>query len=95
MSFKLLRVEPARPITIDSKKCVGCLSCVNACPIDLMMPPEKKGDMPVIAYPDECWYCGACAMECPTDAIVLKHPLMNQPRWVDKDKLKGKGGYDL
>ena len=31
--------------------------------------------------------CGCCVMECPTGAISLHHPLMNQTRWVEKASL--------
>ncbi len=84
--FTLRPVEPAKPITI-SDSCIGCMNCVNNCPIDLFMPPAEGDTAPVVAYPDECWYCGVCVMECPTDAIRLTHPLMNQPRWVAKESL--------
>ncbi|MBQ1390388.1 MAG: 4Fe-4S binding protein, partial [Firmicutes bacterium] len=47
----------------------------------------EKGCHPVVSFPDECWYCGCCVMECPTGAISLHHPLMNQTRWVPKASL--------
>lgn len=86
--FIVKPVEPARPIRFDSSKCISCNRCVNCCPIDLMTPAEAGGT-PSAAYPDECWYCGCCVMECPTGAISLEHPLMNQARWVEKDSLGG------
>ncbi|WP_313346030.1 ferredoxin family protein [Sedimentibacter sp.] len=86
-TFMMRNVEPASPITFDTQKCIGCNRCMEACPIDLFLPAEKKGAPPVVAYPDECWYCGCCVMECPKEAIKLKHPLMNQPRWVEKSSL--------
>lgn len=33
-------------------------------------------------YPGECYYCGACVMVCPKDAIELVHPLMNRAKFV-------------
>lgn len=77
------------PIRIDEGKCVGCNSCMEACMIDVMLP-GGEGKPPVVAYPDECWCCGCCVMECPTGAISLHHPLMNQTRWVEKASLKKK-----
>ena len=85
--FILRPVEPARPITFDASKCIGCNKCVNACPIDLLLPSPGKGEPPAPGYPDECWYCGCCVMECPTGAVSLRHPLMNQARWVEKKSL--------
>lgn len=87
MVFELMNVLPAKPIKIKNEKCIGCLNCVNSCPIDIFMPNEERGKAPIVAYPDECWYCGSCVMECPSDAITLNHPIMNQPRWVEKKKL--------
>ena len=37
-------------------------------------------------YPGECYYCGACVMVCPKDAIELVHPLMNRAKFVPTRK---------
>lgn len=84
--FAFRRTPPAEPIRFDENKCIGCHRCMEACMIDVMLPGEP-GKHPVAAYPDECWYCGCCVMECPTGAISLHHPLMNQTRWVAKSSL--------
>ena len=73
--FGFRQTPPATPLRFD-----------EACMIDVMTPGEK-GSHPVVSYPDECWYCGCCVMECPTGAISLHHPLMNQTRWVEKASL--------
>ena len=85
--FRLRQVEPAQPLCFAKEKCSGCRRCIDACPGDILLPAAIPGNPPIIAYPDECWYCGCCVLECPTQAITLKHPLMNQVRWVEKDKL--------
>lgn len=90
-SFTIRAVEPARPIAYDRETCISCNKCVNACPIDLLLPCPSKGETPIVAYPDECWYCGCCVMECPTGAVKMTHPLMNQARWVEKSSLKKDG----
>jgi NAD-dependent dihydropyrimidine dehydrogenase PreA subunit len=87
-SFVIRTVEPATPITYNPAICKGCNRCVDACQIDLLVPNPVKGQHPNVAYPDECWYCGCCVMECLTGAIQLHHPLMNQVRWVEKAKLR-------
>ena len=52
--------------------------------VDVLVPAQEKGDHPVIAWPGECWYCGACVLECPVEgAIRLEHPLMNRTKFVD------------
>ena len=35
--------------------------------------------MPKVAYPDECWHCGACMMDCPAEAIRLNLPIWMKP----------------
>ncbi len=38
-------------------------------------------------YPGECYYCGSCVMACPVKgAIHLRHPLMNQTKFVGLSK---------
>ncbi len=88
--FVLRETKPAEPLTFDESKCIGCNRCLEACQIDVLVPSPKKGAPPVAAFPDECWYCGCCVMDCPTGAIHLRHPLMNQARWVEKSSLLGK-----
>ena len=88
--FTIRQSQPACPLRFDESKCIGCNKCLQACQIDLMLPNDQKGKPPVVQWPDECWYCGCCVMECPTGAITLHHPLMNQTRWVEKSSLTKK-----
>lgn len=90
--FTIRQTPPAVPLTFDDDKCIGCNRCMEACQMDLMVPSQEKGRHPVVVYPDECWYCGCCVMECPKDAIHLHHPLMNQTKWVEKASLLKKEG---
>lgn len=51
-----------------------------------MIPSSEKGKHPVVMYPGECYYCGSCVMACPVKgAIHLRHPLMNQTKFVGID----------
>ena len=62
------------PPVIDEKKCNGCGKCVDICPTDVFFG-SKKGKIPFITYPEECWHEGACVIDCPEGAIRLRTPL--------------------
>lgn len=62
------------PIQIDYKRCNGCGICEKNCPGDLIYPEESTG-LPYIKYPEECWLCGACRIDCPKNCIEIKFPL--------------------
>lgn len=80
-------VEPipcsTNPLKYDESKCIGCNRCANVCQCDILLPSPEKGKHPIIMYPGECYYCGACVMVCPKDAIKLAHPLMNRAKFVE------------
>ena len=39
------------------------------CPVDVIeMDKEQKATCP---YPEECWHCGVCRMDCPVDAVKI------------------------
>lgn len=72
-----------QPILYDSSLCIGCNRCVEVCQCDILMPAQQKGGTPIVMYPGECYYCGACVMACPCPgAIELVHPLMNRAKFV-------------
>ena len=52
---------------VDSEKCVGCESCVGACPVEAISMNDGKAQVNA----DTCVDCGTCADACPTGAI---HP---------------------
>lgn len=49
--------------------CIGCVICVNMCPGDVLAMDDEK-NVAYVAYPEECWYCGVCRIECPVDDVV-------------------------
>jgi NAD-dependent dihydropyrimidine dehydrogenase PreA subunit len=52
---------------VISEACIDALdaSCVEACPVDCIYLGARK----MYIHPVECIGCGACAPECPKDAI--------------------------
>lgn len=63
------------PPRIDEEKCNGCGICDEHCPVDVLRMDEGKG-LAFVRYPDECWHCGACRLDCPTEAIDFVFPTM-------------------
>lgn len=57
----------------DYDKCTKCGICADRCPEDVIIIKENK--FPETKYPYECWYCGACYIDCKAGAIRLETPL--------------------
>jgi heterodisulfide reductase subunit A-like polyferredoxin len=63
---------------VRQEQCVGCLTCVRACPYDV---PKIETDLTGVggivgaAYIETllCRGCGTCVAECPAQAITLMH----------------------
>ena len=54
------------------KKCIGCQSCVVACPQHLLtFTSNGLVCLPVGQSGEECLLCGRCADECPTLALKM------------------------
>lgn len=53
-------------IGIDLSKCIGCNSCVRACPAPAanVAGYDENGNMVIDIDPDKCIKCGACIKEC-------------------------------
>ncbi len=60
------------PPVIDKKICNECKICYNVCPEDVF---DVDNDVVTVRYPDECWHCAACMIDCPVDAIDLYIPI--------------------
>ncbi len=51
--------------TVDTDKCVGCGTCVTACPWSIPVINNQTGTM------QKCIACGRCSEQCPNGAIEL------------------------
>jgi NAD-dependent dihydropyrimidine dehydrogenase PreA subunit len=50
----------------DAKNCGGCKKCTEVCPHGVFDIADKKAH---IVDKDSCIECGACALNCPAEAI--------------------------
>ncbi len=66
---------PGQSISIDPEFCIACNQCADTCRNSVMVHNPEKDQPPVVMYPDECWFCGCCTINCPTGAIKMIHPI--------------------
>ena len=62
------------PPVIDKVKCVPCGICVDVCPEDVFCGSKDK-EVPEVTYPEECYHCAGCVIDCPKEAVSLYIPL--------------------
>ena len=62
------------PPVIAKNKSIKCGICTEICPLDVIHK-AKADNTPEIRYPEECWHCNACKLDCPVQAIDLRIPL--------------------
>ncbi|MCI8538402.1 MAG: ferredoxin family protein [Oscillospiraceae bacterium] len=83
------------PPVIDQKKCTACNTCAQICCMNVFGPVTSR-EIPQVRYPEECWHCRACVMDCPVQAIELRYPLpmmmlaRTSPRVEQRRKEEGK-----
>ncbi|MEA2037815.1 MAG: DUF362 domain-containing protein [Nanoarchaeota archaeon] len=71
----------ANPVFVGD--CMGCESCVKACPVGTIAMKDGKADFNY----EGCWGCGVCIDMCP--ANVLKHKI------ASFDRLLAEGAYGV
>lgn len=62
---------------INYRFCKGCGACYDNCPLDVFGWDDERGQ-PTVAYPDECWHCGICELECAERAINVELTLQGK-----------------
>ena len=60
------------PPIIQKEQCAVCGLCVEICPMNVL---EKDDHKIIVKYPEECWHCRACVIDCPRQAIRMRYPL--------------------
>lgn len=55
-------------LVLNVETCIGCTRCVQVCPHAVFDMVEKRAH---IIDLDDCMECGACALNCPVDALTV------------------------
>ena len=76
------------PPVINKEKCIGCGICADICPTQVFRFKLKQDQSPRIVFPDECWHCNSCVLDCKQEAIRLELPMQYMILHVEADTLK-------
>ncbi len=59
-------------LDLDSERCTGCGRCVEVCPHAVFAIQTTNGRKAEIRYRDSCMESGACAKNCPVQAVNVR-----------------------
>ena len=66
---KMRYLKNVTTLQLDAEKCIGCRKCTQVFPHSVFVIDNGKAR---ISDRDACMECGACAMNCPAEAILVK-----------------------
>lgn len=64
----LAYLKNVNTLELFEDKCVGCNVCIDVCPHEVF---AANGKVVNIIDLDACMECGACALNCPTQALTV------------------------
>lgn len=76
------------PPIIDPEKCIRCGTCADICNSHILYFNVKTKAVPEVRYPEECWHCDSCVLDCPADAIRLRIPLPYSLQYIDAARMQ-------
>jgi ferredoxin len=56
-------------LKLDTVRCINCKRCTQVCPHGVFAEGPEHADF---ARPSACMECGACALNCPAQAIEVQ-----------------------
>ena len=57
-------------VVLEAEQCIGCRRCAQVCPRGVFAVEE----IAALPHADRCEQCGACIVQCPTDALAFLIP---------------------
>lgn len=60
-------------VILDEKKCKGCSICEQVCPRNCY-EADRNRHITTMPRADHCVQCGACIVQCPSDALYFESP---------------------
>ena len=76
------------PPLLDPDKCTGCGTCADICNSHILLHRPEVSPLPEVRFPDECWHCNSCVLDCPAGAIALRVPLPYSLMYVTPPGIK-------
>ena len=64
---------------IDEDLCIGCVLCINACPVDAIIGAAKQMHT---VLDKSCTACELCIRPCPVDCISMQVVQAKIKRWI-------------
>ncbi|MFB0536411.1 MAG: mercury methylation ferredoxin HgcB [Anaerolineae bacterium] len=65
----MFNISVFNTLQYDPALCIGCEMCSNVCPHAVF---TMNGRVAQLVRPEACMECGACQLNCPTDAITVE-----------------------
>ena len=65
----MLAASTLNTLQYEPALCIGCELCVDVCPHAVFAMNQRTAEL---IHPDACMECGACQLNCPTNAIVVE-----------------------
>ena len=79
---------PLAVAKIDEAWCIGCVLCIEACPVDAIVGTPKRIH---VVLPSLCTGCELCVAPCPVDCITL---VAAGRIWSPEDACAARGRFD-